>query len=87
MNFIINLFINKYRKIIYNSILIMINHYIKIIKYIFIIKKIVIIKLIKILFEKIILYFEISINIINDKKFIFINVYYISIYYYIKIKK
>ena len=70
-----NLFINKRREIIYDSILIIINYYIKMIKYIFIIKKIVIIKLIKIFFKKIILRFEILIDIINDKEFIFINIY------------
>ena len=75
MNFITSLFINKRREIIYNSILIIINYYIKIIKYIFVIEKIVIIKLIEVFFEKIVLRFEISIDIINDKKFIFINVY------------
>ena len=75
MNFIMNLFVNKCHEIIYDLILIMINHYIKIIKYIFVIKKIVVVKLIKVFFEKIILYFEILINIINDKKFIFINIY------------
>ena len=66
---------NKYREIIYNLILIMINHCIKIIKYIFIIKKIIIVELIKMFFKKIILHFEISINIMSDKEFIFINIY------------
>ena len=87
INFITNLFINKRYEIVYNSILIIINRYIKIIKYIFVIKKIAIIELIEIFFEKIILRFEISIDIINDKKFIFINIYWISICYYVKIKK
>ena len=45
------------------------------IKYIFIIKKIAIIKLIEVFFEEIVLCFNISINIINDKEFIFINIY------------
>ena len=87
INFITSLFINKRREIVYNSILIIINYYIKIIKYILIIKKIAIIKLIEIFFEKIVLRFEVSIDIINDKEFIFINIYWILIYYYIKIKK
>ena len=45
------------------------------VKYIFIIKKIVVVELIKMFFEKIVLRFGISINIINNREFIFINAY------------
>ena len=75
MNFIIKLFSNKKRDVVYDSILMIINRYIKIIKYILIIKKIDVAKLTKVFFKKIVLYFDILNEIMNDKKFIFMNVF------------
>ena len=60
------LFLNKRRDVIYDSILMIINQYIKIIKYISIIKKIDVAELTKIFFEKIILCFDMSDEIMND---------------------
>ena len=73
MNFIIELFSNKRRDVVYNSILIIIDRYIKMIKYISIIKKINVVKLMKMFFEKIVLRFNISDEIVNNKSFMFIN--------------
>ncbi len=67
--------LNKYYKIIYNSIFIIVNYCTKIIKYIFVTIRINIAKLTKVFFNKIILYFEILVNIINNNKFIFINIF------------
>ena len=75
MNFITKLFLNKKRDIVYDLILMIIDQYIKMIKYVLIIKKIDVAKLTKIFFEKIILRFDILNEIINDKKFVFINVF------------
>ncbi len=60
--------LNKYYKIVYNFIFIIVNYYTKVIKYIFIIIKINIAKLTKIFFNRIVLYFKILANIINNRK-------------------
>ena len=75
MNFIIKLSLNKKRDVVYDLISIIINQYIEMIKYVLIIKKIDAAKLTKIFFEKIILRFDMSNEIINDKKFVFINAF------------
>ena len=75
INFVINLSFNKRKEIVYNSILIIINRYIKIIKYIFIIVKMNDVALTKIFFKKFVLRFDFFNDIINDKKFVFINVF------------
>ena len=75
MNFIIKLFSNKRRDVVYDSILMIINRYIKMIKYISIIKKINAAELTKMFFKKIVLRFDMSNEIVNDKKFMFTNVF------------
>ena len=60
------LFLNKRRDVIYDSILMIINQYIKMIKYILIIKKIDVAELTKMFFEKIILRFDMLNEIVND---------------------
>ena len=75
MNFIMKLLSNKKHDVIYDSILIIIDRYIKMIKYILIIKKINVAELTKVFFKKIILRFEISNKIVNDRKFVFTNAF------------
>ena len=75
MNFIMKLFLNKRRDVVYNLILMIINQYIKMIKYILIIKKIDVAELTKVFFKKIVLRFDMSDEIINDRKFVFINAF------------
>ncbi len=67
--------LNKYYKVIYNLIFIIVDYYTKIIRYIFIIIRINIAKLIKVFFNKIVLYFEISTNIVNNRKFVFTSIF------------
>jgi len=69
------LLLNKYYKIVYNSIFVIVNCSTKIVKYIFVIIRINIAKLVKIFFVKIVLRFEILVNIVNNRKFIFINIF------------
>ena len=69
------LFSSKKRDVVYNSILMIINRYIKMIKYVSIIKKINVAKLMKMFCDKIILRFNMSDEIVNDRKFIFINTF------------
>ena len=86
IDFIIGLLPNKYYNIVYNSILIIVDRYIKAAHDILIIKKIINIKLANIFFEKIVLKQNIPYRIINNKSFIFISAFWFLIYYYIKIK-
>ena len=73
MNFIIELFSNKRRDVVYDSILMIIDRYIKMIKYISIIKKIDVAKLTKVFFEEIVLHFDMSNEIMSDRNFVFTN--------------
>ena len=75
MNFIIDLSLSKRENIVFNAILMIIDKYTKIIKYLSMIIKIDAAKLTKLFFEKIVLRFDMSINIINDKNSLFINVF------------
>ena len=75
MNFVTSLFSNKRRDIVYDFILIMINRCIKMIKYILVIIKIIVVKLTKIFFEKIVLRYDVSNDIVNNKKFVFISAF------------
>ena len=75
INFIINLFINKQRNIVYDSILIIIDRLTKMTKYIFVIKKIDNVKLTNVFFDEIILRYNIFDDIVNDRNFVFINVF------------
>ena len=75
MNFVIDLFFNERRDIIYNSIFVIMNRCIKMIKYIFVTIKIDVVTLTKIFYEKILFRFDTSTNIMNDKNFVFINAF------------
>ena len=68
-----NLLLNKFKNVIYNVILIIINRFTKIIKYLFIKITIDIVTLTKIFYNKIIYRYNILNDIINDRDFIFIN--------------
>ena len=73
MNFVIELFLSKRRDVVYDSVLMIIDRYIKMIKYILIIKKINVAELTKMFFKKIVLRFNMSDNIVNDKNSVFTN--------------
>ena len=57
------------------------------IKYILIIKKIDVAELTKMFFKKIVLCFDMSDKIINDKKFMFMNAFWFAIYYHARIRR
>ena len=59
----------------------------KMIKYLSVIIKIDVAKLIKLFFKKIVLYFNISADIVNDKNFLFINAFWSVFCYHAKIKR
>ena len=68
-----NLLLNKFKNVIYNVILIIINRFIKMIKYLFIKITINAATLMKVFYNKIIYRYNMLNNIINDRNFIFIN--------------
>ena len=71
MNFVIELSSNKRRDVVFDLILMIVDRYIKMIKYILIIKKINVAKLTKVFFEEIVLRFDMSDEIVNDRNFVF----------------
>ena len=73
MNFVISLLSSKFKNVIYNVILIIINRFTKIIKYLFIKITIDIVTLTKMFYNKIIYRYNILNDIVNDRNFIFIN--------------
>ena len=75
MNFVIDLSSSKRDKIVYNLILVIVDKCTKMIKYLLIIIKIDVAKLTNVFFEKIVLHFDMSTDIVNDKNFLFINVF------------
>ena len=75
MNFVIDLSLNKRNKVVYNSIFVIINKCTKMIKYLLIIIKIDVAKLTNVFFKKIILHFDMSTDIVNNKNFLFINIF------------
>ena len=75
MNFVIDLSSNKRDKIVYNLIFVIIDKCTKMIKYLSIIIKINVTKLTNVFFEKIVLHFGMSADIVSDKNSLFINVF------------
>jgi len=75
MNFITNLPLSKRYGRVYNTVLIIINKYIKILRYILITKIIDSTGLIELIFEKVILKFRVPDRIISNRGSIFINTF------------
>ena len=68
-----SLLLNKFKNVIYNVILIIMNRFIKIIKYLFMKITIDVVTLTKMFYNKIIYRYNILNDIVNDRDFIFIN--------------
>jgi len=60
---------------VYNLIFVIVDRYTKMTKYILVITRINVAKLAKVFFDKIVLRFETLIDIVSDKKFVFISVF------------
>ena len=75
MNFIIELLFNKYKNVVYNAILVMINRYIKMIKYLFMFIIIDVAALTKLFFIKIVYRYDMFYNIVNNRDSMFISVF------------
>ena len=87
MNFITNLSANKRRDNVYDAILMMIDRFIKMSKYISMIKIIDVAKLTNVFFEKIMLRYDMSNDIMNNKNNVFTNVFWSSLCFHAKIRK
>ena len=75
MNFIIDLSLNKRESVVYDAIFVIIDKCTKIIKYLLIIIKIDVAKLTKLFFNQIVLRFDMSADIVNNRNFLFINAF------------
>jgi len=75
MNFVTSLSLSKRQEIIYNSIFVIVDRYIKMTKYIFVIIRIDVVELAKVFFDKIVLHFETLVDIIFNKEFVFISIF------------
>ena len=87
MNFIIDLLSKKCENVLYNTIFAIVDRCTKMIKYLSMIIKIDVAELTKLFFEQIVLRFDISADIVNDKDFLFINIFWSALCYHAKIKR
>jgi hypothetical protein len=87
MNFITNLSSSKRSNDVYNSVLVIINRYIKMTFYIFVTKKIIAIELTKIIFDHVMFKYDASKDVVSNREFVFTSAYWINICYHMKMKK
>ena len=86
LNFITNLSFSKWKEVVYDLILMIVNHYMKMMCYLFMKKNLTVVKLAKLFFEKIALRYEILNDIIIDKDSWFISAFWSKICFYAKMK-
>jgi len=86
MNFITDLSSSKWKEVMYDLILVIVNHYIKMTRYLLIKKTLTVVKLTELFFEQIALRYEILNDIIINRNNLFINVFWSEICYHAKIK-
>jgi len=87
MNFITDLSFSKWKEVVYDLILVIVNYYMKMIHYLFMKKTLIVVELAELFFEKIVLRYEISNDIVIDKNSLFINVFWSKICYHVKMKR
>ncbi len=87
MNFITDLSSSKWKKVIYDSILVIVDHYTKMMHYLFMKKILTVVELAELFFEKIALRYEISNDIIINKDNLFINSFWSKICFHMKMKQ
>ena len=75
INFVIKLLFNKYKNVVYDVIFMIINRYIKIIKYLLMFIIIDVVTLTELFFIEIIYRYNIFYDIVNNRDFMFINVF------------
>ncbi len=87
MNFITDLSSSKWKKVVYDLILVIVDHYMKMTRYLFTKKTLTVIKLTELFFEQIALKYEILNDIIINKNSLFINAFWSKICYHAKMKR
>ncbi len=87
MNFITDLSSSKWKKVVYDLILVIVNYYMKMTRYLFTKKTLTVVKLAELFFEKIALRYEISNDIVIDKNSLFISAFWSKICYHVKMKR
>ena len=87
MNFITNLSSSKWKKVMYDLILVIVNYYMKMMCYLFMKKTLTVVKLTEFFFKKIALKYEISNDIIIDKDSLFISAFWSKICFHAKMKQ
>ena len=87
MNFITDLSSSKWKEVVYDSILVIVNHYMKMTRYLFTKKTLTVVELAKLFFEKIVLRYEISNDIVIDRDNLFISAFWSEICYHVKMKR
>ncbi len=86
MNFITDLSSSKWKEVVYDSILVIVNHYMKMMHYLFTKKTLTVVELAELFFEKIVLKYEVLNDIVIDKDSLFISAFWSKICYHVKIK-
>jgi hypothetical protein len=78
---------NKHSNDVYDFVLVIINRYIKMTFYIFVTKKIIVIELTKIIFDHVMLKYDMSKDVVLNREFVFTNAYWTNICYHMKMKR
>ncbi len=86
MNFITDLSSSKWKEVMYDLILMIVDHYMKMMHYLFMKKTLTVVKLAELFFKKIALRYEISNDIIIDKDSLFINAFWSEVCFHTKMK-
>ncbi len=87
MNFITDLSSSKWKEVMYDSIFMIVNHYMKMIHYLSMKKTLTIIELAELFFEKIVLRYEVSSDIIINRNSLFISVFWSEVCFHAKMKR
>ena len=87
MNFITDLSFSKWKEIVYDLILVIVDHYMKMMHYLSMKKTLTVIELAELFFEKIALRYEISNDIIINKDYLFISTFWSKICFHMKMKQ
>ncbi len=87
MNFITDLSPSKWKEVVYDLILMIVDHYMKMTRYLSMKKTLTVIELTELFFEKIALRYEILNDIIINKDNLFISAFWSEICYHVKIKQ
>ncbi len=87
MNFITDLSSSKWKEVMYDLILVIVDHYMKMMRYLSMKKTLTVIELTELFFEQIALRYEISNDIVIDRDSLFISAFWSEICYYIKMKR